>query len=372
MSRISRAFLSFVDHWQFAATGSAVLLILTIVISTAQTLADVGRTKQGVEARLAHAIAEDHLRHYLADRSQVTAGWRVGGFASQILEEEVDGRSLVEIEVSTPAERSFVYQCEHLSGSIPRALRVPMMVRGPIEGLVEAAKSDVQADHEMPALAANVRSAEVSLDAFARDGDGFVRDDSIALLRLSVGTDRDDYRFDLDKMGTARPKVEENGWVIVPGNLWIDRGDEPLRIELARPTVIVVRGNCYVGSSVKVVGTAPLIVFVAGEAGGAESPAEGTGRLLIGNPGSDTSLRLAPSFVTEGDCEVAAGVDVIAEGALVVGGTLRVHDQGDAPRVRAIGIRLVDSRCRLAAIAATGPDQVTRLRGVAATAVAPR
>ena len=122
---------------------------------------------------------------------------------------------------------------------------------------------------------------------------GLRRDDSLALLRTPSGTDLPDFVFATNEHGISRPKVPPSGTLVLNGHLWVDRGKEPLIIELSQPLTVVARGNIYLGRSIGVRGPGKLILV----AQQAESEMFCDRNMAISVEARSTSLPLLPRKV---------------------------------------------------------------------------
>ncbi|MBL8728902.1 MAG: hypothetical protein JNM25_10760 [Planctomycetes bacterium] len=179
----------------------------------------------------------------------------------------------------------------------------------------------------------------VQLAAAAR-GDqlaSFRLDQGIALLSWESGTDKPDYVLDANRIGDLD---QTRGLVVLPGNLWIEVGEQPLRLRLQRDHVVVVQGNLYVGRSILVDGPGRLVLvtrqgqgersFADLDANGRWSrgdalcgpgefagPFEGAGNVYLGLPGSSRALVCDASLVVDGQLHI--GTAARLAGPLVLG-----------------------------------------------------
>lgn len=110
------------------------------------------------------------------------------------------------------------------------------------------------ATHELPRLAPDALAAAMVVDR----SDLCAQDPGLALATWSVGTEGMDYVF----LRAAGDVLANGGLVCVPGHLWIPPSAEPWTVRLARDVVVAVRGNLYVGGSVRVLGEGRLVFYV--------------------------------------------------------------------------------------------------------------
>ena len=159
------------------------------------------------------------------------------------------------------------------------------------------------------------------------------RDSGVALLYYESGTDLDDFVL-------LHGRVDRQGEALieVPGHLWIEPGSTPLVLHCASDVTIVVRGNFYVGRSVRIVGPGRLLIAVVGseaarpfadrdgngrrspnEGGGgaavAGAPIEGGGNVYFGLRDASTALELAVGVLAVGHLHLRC--DTALQGPLV-------------------------------------------------------
>lgn len=266
------------------------------------------------------------------------------GMAATVRVKNVSGRRILLVSVLGRRDRAYQYSCDLLPGAGPEVLGSPLNVRHRDVADRPAIRSflrdnpnlriDPMDDDTVSGLLEPAHTAPTTSTKVA----GFVEEDSIALLRLKHGTDRRDFVPDDITGGTWRPRISADGVRVVPGNLWIDRGDKPLRVFLPRSLTIVVHGNLYLGRSVLVSGPGRLVfVTTAPTQKGAEDsfdfvdldgnggwstgdrradggdpatfrgPVEGQAAAYLGLPGAATRLvDVAASIVAAGEFYVRA------------------------------------------------------------------
>lgn len=165
----------------------------------------------------------------------------------------------------------------------------------------------------------------------------FRQDEGVALLAWESGTDKPDYV--LDAARTAELD-RSDALVVLRGNLWIEAGEQPLRITLQRDHVVVVRGNLYIGRPIVVDGPGRLVFVTrtgtgerafadldangrwsAGdrlcEPGDFVGPAEGAGNVYLGLPGSVARIACDVSLVVGGELHLGAAARI--SGPVVLG-----------------------------------------------------
>ena len=257
----------------------------------------------------------------------------------------------IQIEVRGRNQRYYSYTCEMLPGAAPIALGYPLSIR---KSVLDArpqlrpwltrqskhAPGVMNDDTDLPQL--HIRAAQ-SLSPHAAGWLGLRREDSLALLRTPSGTDLPDHVFAAKEDGVCRPTVPKSGTLLVAGHLWVDRGTEPLVIELSEALTVVVRGNIYIGRSLEVRGTGKLTLvaqrgnselFADRDADGRWSkadelltgdhyrgPVEGTGAIYLGLPAqanTTDTLTIAACLYAQGEVHLLADHCEV-QGALVLG-----------------------------------------------------
>ncbi len=172
----------------------------------------------------------------------------------------------------------------------------------------------------------------------------FRLDQGIALLAWESGTEKPDYVLDPTRVAGLD---DAGGLVVLPGNLWIEVGEQPLRLRLLRDLVVVVQGNLYVGRSIDVDGPGRLVLVTrsgAGERSFADldangrwsqgdrlcgegefaGPGEGAGNVYLGLPVATRALACDVGLVVGGELHLGAaasiaGPMVLAHGVTVTG-----------------------------------------------------
>jgi hypothetical protein len=267
------------------------------------------------------------------------------------------------------------YHCERLPGAAAEAFARPCTVRLPsLAELLPTAR--------VVAAAGFPRFSDEAMAAVQR-GDGsdcFVRDAGVALSTWSVGTDGPDY-----VLGPFAGQAWNVGAdvFVVPGHLWLPPHAEPVIVRLTRDVLVVVRGNLYLGNSVRVYGGGRLVFHVqpgpdavafadrdgngrwsAGDrccdpVAAFAGPIEGGGSAFLGLPGANARLSCEAGLVVEGELHLRASVTV--SGPLVLGsGVTRNAPEG---RVQPTGAWTFDvEREAVPGMATTGLPRPGRLR----------
>jgi hypothetical protein len=244
----------------------------------------------------------------------------------------------------------FRFACSQLSGAAPEAFSSACAAADPSAVRLAAAGTNVQRA-EFPRLdAASIQNAPRA--GMSRV---FRRDTGVALLTWETGTEKDDFVFIAE---SSRGGLDVFGpLVVVPGNLWIEIGDRPLRLQLDHDLVVVVMGNLYVGRPVVVDGPGRLVLATTigesetafadvdangrwssgDEVRGAASfrgPFEGAGNVYLGLPRATGKLTVQASIAVAGQLHLAGsatvgGPVVLAHGITGIGSaTARLEPRG--------------------------------------------
>ncbi|MGE3172299.1 MAG: hypothetical protein AB7O97_06700 [Planctomycetota bacterium] len=190
-------------------------------------------------------------------------------------------------------------------------------------------------------------------------------DPGVALLRLPAGTDRDDFVFAAARADGAR-SIQVGGVVVVDGNLWVDCGDSPLVLDLDRDLTLIVRGNVYLGRSVRVRGPGHLTLVTVVDGGSAyfdvdgncrwspgdrlvggepfAGPVEGAGNVLMGALGATVGAGAGPELELDLGLDVGGVLHAVAATVTVHGPVVlrsgAMSRPSDAGRLIATGSRL--------------------------------
>lgn len=351
-----------------------------------------------VRLRLAQRRAAETLAWSLAEEAAFAAAGAPTGRATIA---EVGGASArARIAPVRPDEFEIVvhgregdlrFRCDLLAGQAPRPLGIPFSLRVqdrlPERLELPDPPRRLGAD-ELPALAPEM----AQLPAGPAGLGGAVRLDSeIAVLRLRGATEAKDYAFRPAADGVLRIDPPPHAVIRLDGHLWIDRGEQPLVLELPRPLTIVVEGNLYLGRSLDVRGQGRLVIvvrrgtadgFADRDLDGAWSPGdhrlrgdptgtprgatEGSGSVYFGLPGSSevpADLLVGATIVAEGELHAVAA-RVLVRGALVGAHGLTAGAQARLLEVHAESVPVV-SRERIPGFLTSGrprPGWVQRVQ----------
>lgn len=187
-----------------------------------------------------------------------------------------------------------------------------------------------------------------------------VSDGGLALLRLSGGTDRPDFVFG-PRPGSAQ-QAPSGHW-LVDGNLWVDEGNRPLELRLQQDLTLHVRGNVYLGRSIRIHGPGHLTVVAVADGGVGFLDQDGNGRWSAGEPVLDHETFRGP---VEGAGNVYLGLPRSAPERLEFDLALRVqgglHVAAEEARVHGAvmvqggGLRIGSGRGWLVATGARTPN----------------
>ncbi len=147
---------------------------------------------------------------------------------------------------------------------------------------------------------------------------GVSHDDGIALLRMRLGTERQDFLLGCGAT-VLQPEIPESGVLHVLGNLWVDRGSRQLVLQLSDSLTIVVDGNVYIGRSVVVRGEGQLTIVTRAVDGASFADRDGDGRF---GPGDELRGGRAMRGPEEGAGSVYLGLPNGRGGDLVVGASV--------------------------------------------------
>jgi hypothetical protein len=345
---------------------SSVGVLTVLAWQVSEAFSTSHRVHEIRESVVAALVAED-AAFEAADRFRPTAGKPAGmlrsfsvespaGLKSRVDPVFENGRRSLRIAVAGKKGRSYTFACDLLPGAAPAGLGNPLSVRHSIVVSRPAIRKWLRHNLSIRLDPMDDRTLDNLLDPDVDRGeggttspDGFEEDGSIALLRMSAGTDRPDYRTVASDTHVWRPNIPETGVKVLQGNLWIDRGDRPLHVDLPRSLTVIVSGNIYIGRSIVVRGEGRLILvarrgsestfvdvdgdggFSAGDrrvgaalatADAYRGSAEGAGAIYLGLPGAvppdESPLEIHASLVSEAESYVRAASTTV-RGAMVVG-----------------------------------------------------
>jgi hypothetical protein len=338
------------------------IAVVLVAISLGWTFSALRRADEvaaRAEAVLARMCADEAARKWLAaGDAGSSAPFALGCGATCTVVPDAR-RQRLDVSVSLPSSAECRFRCELLPGGAPAAFALPFATaagRSLPPGMPEPVQLPVEA---MPVLQVDKRPWSPAQNA------AFARDAALALLRLPTGTDRDDFVLGagVDQLQLLAPR---DGLLVFDGNLWLDAGD-PLTIELNQDLTVVVRGNLYLGRSLRIEGSGHLLLAVqaapglpfadrdgngrwsAGDEllvdGEFRGPMEGSGAVWLGLPG-----RAPDELVIDAGVEVSGELQLLANAS--VRGPLLLHHGVTVLRtgavLRATGERLPQvGRCRV-------------------------
>lgn len=334
LARPSCRWRSLVDSPLLLATWAAVVLVCGGLFRTAGALGSAEAVRLDAAASLAHAAAETAaIRHLALAAAGGPTTLRIGDVEVRM---QRDGETWC--ITSTVGNTSWSFGTRELDGAAPQAFAHPFSVVDPRMLCGNPARPVRAAALPEPETRAVAEAMGIEQCAAVR------RDRGVALLTWETGTERDDFVFD---PGRATADIlGSREVVVVPGHLWLERGDEPLRLTLARDLVVVVRGNLYLGRSLAVEGPGRLVLAVVGEPGAPVGvDADGNGRWTVGEPVRRGSPQAGPP---EGVGNVYFGLPggtgpIVLDAAIVVGGEAHVRTESRVrgPVALAFGLTVV-------------------------------
>lgn len=327
------------------AVALVVGVAMHVVTATAAALAEAAPAAAQRQRLAAHLVADDAALAAFGRRASRLED-ALPGVAVDVRRE---GTGLF-VRVAAAGEERW-FGAEVLSGAPPAALSRPLTVGGGSAATAPDAHVD-------PDLARSAPRGDRGTPCAVAAG-LVVRDPAIALQRLTAGTDREDFVFaagaDLGRAG---------GLVAVPGHLWLESGGVPRRVRASRDVVVLVRGNVYLGRSLRVEGGGRLVLAAVADGGarpfvdvdgdgrrGAADralgeaadagPIEGAGNLIVlagdvplacdAALWADGCLHLRRSLQCEGPVALVHGVHPLVVGAaLAARGRWRFHGERDA------------------------------------------
>ena len=309
---------------------------VVMVLDVAGALRRAEVVRRDAVPELARLAAETALVRLLADEPAANrASLRVGDAHVTIRRGPATDFALT---CAIPGEGEFHFRCDEVPGAAPRVFEFAGSAVDPVAPRVAAGARLIGQD-DLPRLDRDRVAAAVRGDRLG----AFRLDQGVALLALPSGTEKADYVFepkriaDLDAAG---------GLVVVPGHLWVEAGDRPLRLLLTGDLVVVVEGNVYVGRPLTIEGPGRLLLVATcgtGEASFADldgnarwsagdvvrgatafvGPSEGAGNLYLGLPGSRGAVHCDCGFVVEGELHATDTVQVAGPVVLAHGATPR-------------------------------------------------
>lgn len=308
--------------WGAIVCGCLAMLDVGAALRRAESVRKAGTPE------LARLAAETALTEFLAEGpAALSARVVVGGVVVTVARREGEFRMVSEVGDGGV----YRFHSAAMPGAAPTAFAHACSA-------VDPTSAKVVAGSRLIAAADLPRLDPVQLAAAARGEQlpSFRLDQGIALLAWESGTDKPDYVLDPERIGDLD---QASSLIVLPGNLWVEVGEQPLRVRLQRDHVVVVRGNLYIGRSILVDGPGRLVLvtqrgqgersFADLDANGRWSrgdvlcgpgeftgPFEGAGSTYLGLPGSSGALACDVSFVVDGELHV--GVVARVSGPLVL------------------------------------------------------
>lgn len=286
------------------AVALAVAVALRVVVGVAGDVADAVPAAVWRDQLVARLVADD--------AALAAFGRRPGRLAAALEDVTVDVRrdgGALYVGL-TDAASSQWFVAEVLAGAPPAAMTRPLTVGATVADSPSAACVD-------PDLARSAPRADADTPCAAALG-LVARDPAIALQGLVAGTDREDFVF-VDGVDLAR----SGGLVSVPGHLWLEAGGPPRVVRASRDVVLLVRGNVYLGRSLRVEGGGRLVLAALADTGASPfADVDGDGRRtagdrVIGSPRNDEPIEGAGSvFALAGASSLACGAGLWADGWL--------------------------------------------------------
>ncbi len=257
------------------AVGCVAIVVLASAVTEVREAISLRRDVHGLAARV--AAEESALAYVQSDgvrgRRAVDAG---NGLVVETSVEPVQDSQQLRLDARV-AEHRYSFLFQRLEGGTPFAFG-RQLTFGP-DAVVPGdwGEGVIAVREELPALDLARASVRDAVDGIA------AADPGLALLRLSAGTDRADFVL-CGGTSAGLPKVPDGGVVAIAGNLWVDCGGMPLELTLLRDLTIVVRGNVYLGRSIRVIGAGRLTIATDATGSTSFSDLDGNGRWSIGEP----------------------------------------------------------------------------------------
>lgn len=315
----------------FAPMAMASVTTVCVALGLLHESARVVRRAEVVRAhvdRLAQEIVAESTTLQAASVGDATRTVRVGEFEVRVVR-NVDGW-LTSVSGGGDAPRWFA--TDLVPGGANAAFGSPCTVTRPelMDWLREAR---CVGSSELPRLASADLAAAMAVDR----SDLCVQDPGVALATWPTGTEGSDYVF----TARAGEVLSAGGLFCVPGHLWVQPSTEPWTVRLAHDAVVAVRGNLYLGGSVRVIGGGRLLFYVEPPPGSCSysdrdgdgvwspgdrqavadgpfrGPLEGGGGAFLGLPGSRRPIQCDAGLVVHG--EVHLRVPTAVAGPLVLG-----------------------------------------------------
>ncbi len=352
----------------------AVVVTFAVAMAMLHEVARVVRRSQEVRYRADVVRAHIAAEAALVQRCAAAAGEQaVPGDAAVVTSVEGGPQTML-VEVRLPEGACHWFEGRELSGA------APMAFGRPFASTSEQALSRISGGLLLDAVTTprfdqNAVARAVRADTMP----AFRRDQGVALQHWQAGTDGDDFVLG---RGKRIELAAAGNLIVVPGHLWIEPCAAPLEIHLQTDLVIVVRGNLYVGRSLRVVGGGRLLLatavpdgasaFVDRDCNGRWSEGdalldrprfagqiEGGGNVYVGHAGSGARIECDVGVFVRGELHVRvdsrlAGPLVLAHGVTFVCATARVCAAGEW--------RFDPERERVPGFVTSGPARPSLLR----------
>ena len=356
---------------------ATVALLTTSAWRASLALEGAHRVHQMQESIVASIIAEEAAFAALGEVSSTSPVMVQGpdSMVSRVGLVKTEWSQELEIAVTTGRGKNYYYTCELLPGAAPRSLASPLSIRHDVvvfrpklqswlRSNLDVHLNPMNEDQTLDTVLDLGTGARIVTHPSSSEKDQIRTHDSIGLLRLDAGTDRRDFCVGTVEAGTWRPRVPSSGVIVVDGNLWFQRSDKALNVELESSLTVVVNGNIYFGRSIVVARGKGRLILVANNSGlpgfrdmdgsggwsvgdraisadtirsddSYSGPVEGVGAIYLGLPGDTLGphLEVFGSLVAGGEIYVSTAASV--HGALVVGqgitwfGDSELHLPGD-------------------------------------------
>ncbi|MHC5062434.1 MAG: hypothetical protein ACYTG5_00500 [Planctomycetota bacterium] len=360
MISILRAWFS--SHLALLGIGLLLLSSLQMIASTSGMLAEAEQFEREVEATVSRVLADELASGMLAERaseSKSLVAWDRSGYRLSSKFGSNGRGPTLKIEVTSPSRRQFRYRARILEGAAPYPLGRPLSIsRAALSGAADRwewiwempiPEPSWIPEHHFPLLV----DEKADVAELGAEFIGLKHDASIALLHLAGGTDQRDFVLHSNDGETLRPPLSQPAWVRVGGNLWLVDQSGSIELRLDNSLTVLVHGNIYIGSDIRVSGPGKLTLvnlqtvgnryrdldmdgrFTSGdesrEYGGGEYGGwiEGSGAVYVGLPGrrgEERNLVFEGSLVAEGEVYLRAPAWRL-HGALVLGSCLIFADE---------------------------------------------
>ena len=341
---------------------TTVTLLTMSVWRASRALDGAHRVHEMQESVVASIVAEEAAFAALdeLDSNEPVTVQGLSSMISKVGVIETDWSKELSIEVTSAKGKNYYFSCELLPGAAPRSLASPLSIRHDVVVFRPKLQSWLRSNldvHFNPMTEDQTLESVLDIGTGAKtvshpnsaEKEQIRTHDSIGLLRLPAGTDRRDFCTEEVEPDVWRPRVPSSGVIVVEGNLWFERSDRPLSIELESSLTLVVNGNIYIGRSIVVTRGKGRLILVANNSGlpgfrdvdgsGGWSagdkaisvdrteaddsyigPVEGVGSIYLGLPGGRPAqdLEVFASLVSGGEVYVSS-VAASVHGAMVVG-----------------------------------------------------